>query len=223
MRDIILGGQDGLVNVLGIVLGVAGATSDTVTVLIAGIAATFAESISMAAVAYTSMKASLDYYYSERAREKREIEERPEEERREIKEIYFKKGFRGTLLNNIVRHITKDKDVWLKTMMSEELDLSLKEISNPLGSGITVGVSAIIGSIVPLIPFFFLSVGHAMVGSLLISTITLYATGYVKAKLTIGDPIKSGVELAVIGMLAALTGYGIGILLGWIFGTTIIV
>ncbi|MBI2107584.1 VIT1/CCC1 transporter family protein, partial [Candidatus Woesearchaeota archaeon] len=92
LRDTILGGQDGLVNVLGIVLAVATATSSTKVVLIAALAATLAESISMAAVAYTSSKAARDFYYRQLETEKREIEEMPEIERKEIKDIYYQKG-----------------------------------------------------------------------------------------------------------------------------------
>jgi len=94
MRDIILGWQDGLVNVLGVILAIAAATSDAKTVIIAGLAATFAESISMAAVAYTSTKAARDYYNKEEQRELREIKEMPEAERKEIFDIYYKKGFK---------------------------------------------------------------------------------------------------------------------------------
>ena len=94
MRDIILGWQDGLVNVLGVVLAIAAATVDTKTVIIAGLAATFAESISMAAVAYTSSKASRDFYNRELQVEKMEIKKFPELERKEIRDIYYKKGFR---------------------------------------------------------------------------------------------------------------------------------
>src|SRR3989344_492700 len=98
LRDFILGSQDGLVNVLALVLGVASATNDIRIVLIAGLAATFAESISMAAVAYTSTKAAHDYYEKEHASEWQEVKEQPEKARREIREIYHRKGFRGQLL-----------------------------------------------------------------------------------------------------------------------------
>src|SRR5512134_3619712 len=84
LSDIILGGQDGLVNVLGVVLGVAAATSDPHIVLVAGLAATFAESVSMGAVAYTSTMADADFYESEREREHRHIREMPHLERDEI-------------------------------------------------------------------------------------------------------------------------------------------
>src|ERR671937_647952 len=80
LSDVILGGQDGLVNVLGVILGVAAATQDAHIVLVAGLAATFAESVSMGAVAYTSTLADADLYESERAREYRHVHQSPEAE-----------------------------------------------------------------------------------------------------------------------------------------------
>src|SRR5580765_1562713 len=124
LSDVILGGQDGLVNVLGVILGVAAATSDTRIVLVAGLAATFAESVSMAAVAYTSTLADADFYESERAREYRHIQEVPALEREEIRSIYERKGFNGELLERIVNTITRDKDVWVAVMMTDELKLA---------------------------------------------------------------------------------------------------
>jgi ActR/RegA family two-component response regulator len=87
LSDIILGGQDGLVNVLGVILGVAAATSDARIIRVAGLAATFAESVSMGAVAYTSTIADADYYDSEKEREIRHIEQVPRLERDEISDI----------------------------------------------------------------------------------------------------------------------------------------
>src|SRR3989304_5356519 len=120
LSDIILGGQDGLVNVLGVILGVAAATHDPRIVLVAGLAATFAESVSMGAVAYTSTLADADFYESERAREFRHINEVPHLEKNEVREIYARKGFEGDLLNRIVDTITDNEEVWVAVMMSEE-------------------------------------------------------------------------------------------------------
>lgn len=159
VHDLILGGQDGLVNVLGVVLGVAAATMSTRVVLIAGLAATFAESISMGAVAYTSAKAAREYYLS-------------------VKKV------------------------------------PPQEYADPLASGVTVGVASLGGSIIPLIPFFLLSIGNAILWSISICTLALFAAGAAKARLTIGTWWKSGIELAAIGMLAAFAGYAIGYLLG---------
>jgi vacuolar iron transporter family protein len=210
LRDIILGGQDGLVNVLGLVLGVAAATNDSRIVLISGLAGTFAESVSMAAVAFTSQRAARDYYLSELAREEREIEEVPNIERKEIRDIFHDKGFRGSLLSQIVRHITGSKKIWLETMMAEELKLTPSEFMNPLFSAFIVGVSSIIGSFVPLVPFFLFPVSTSIGVTLVLSAVVLFATGAAKANITIGDWRKSGFELAFIGMCAALIGYGVG-------------
>ncbi len=159
LHDIILGGQDGLVNVLGIVLGVAAATASTRIVLISGLAATFAESISMGAVAYTSAKAAREYYLS------------------------------------VGKKAPKDYE-------------------DPLASGFVVGVAAIVGSLIPLLPFFTLPIGSAVWWSLLVCLLSLFIVGAIKARITIGVWWKSGIELAVIGMAAALIGYAVGHVLG---------
>lgn len=215
LRNIILGGQDGLVNVLGVILAVATATQDIKLVIVAGLAATFAESISMAAVAYTSTKAEFEFYHSELHREIKEMEEMPEIEREEIRDIYRKKGFKGKTLETIVKHITSDRKLWLKTMMEEELHL--QEPEKGIKSASIVGISAIIGSLIPLLPFLFLDVKSGIVTSIIFSTLVLFISGIVKAKITIGSPIKSGIEIAVIGIAAAIVGYLIGAALGVAF------
>lgn len=211
--DIILGGQDGLVNVLGVILGVAAATGDSYIVLVAGLAATFAESVSMAAVAYTSTIADADYYESEREREYRHILEVPNLEREEIRSIYSAKGFSGNLLNRIVDTITASPDVWVAVMMSEELQLQPVDRRIALKSAIIVGIAAIIGSLIPLIPFIFLSVSTGIILSVVVSALVLFIVGAVKARMTVGHPGKSGLEMAVIGTVSALVGFAVGLLL----------
>ncbi len=212
LSDIILGGQDGLVNVLGVILGVAAATIDTRIVLAAGFAATFAESVSMAAVAYTSKVAERDYYKSMVETEKREIKEIPESEKEEIREIYRRKGFKDDLLERIVHVITSDEQVWLETMMRDELVLTPVHDKRPLGAALIVGVSALIGSLVPLMPFVAFSISTGIYVSLLLSAAVLFIVGFIKAKMTIGSPGKSGMQMVIIGVLSALSGYVVGLL-----------
>ncbi len=214
LRQIILGGQDGLVNVLGVILGIAAATNDSRIIIIAGFAATMAESISMAAVAYTSSKAEKEYYQKELNREKWEIKNMPEIEREEIKIIYYKKGFRGRALADIVKTITSDKKLWLDVMMSEELGLAEAKSKNPIGESFVVGISALIGSLIPLVPFMFLPVKEAIFWGMTSSILSLFIFGAAKSKITVGNWLKSGVELTVIGTVAALLGYLIGVFLG---------
>lgn len=213
LRDFILGWQDGLVNVLGVILGVAAATSEFRVVMIAAIAAAFAESVSMAAVAYTSFKAEHESYLSEMNREKCEVEKMPKRETSEIRSIYRKLGFHGSLLERIVRHITSDKRRWVNVMMEQELKLQPQKES-PLLTAIIVGISAFIGSVIPVIPFFFFSVKEAIIPTLMISTTVLFFVGVYKAVSTVGSPLKSGIEMAMIGMVAALAGYGVGSFFG---------
>jgi len=212
LSDIILGGQDGLVNVLGVILGVAAATHDPRIVLVAGLAATFAESVSMGAVAYTSTLADADFYESERSRELRHISEVPHLEKNEIREIYARKGFKGELLDRIVETITANEDVWVAVMMSEEHQLSPTDRRQALKAALVVGISAVVGSLIPLAPFVFLPVDPGMVVAVVTTALVLFGVGAYKARTTIGHPGKSGLEMALIGTLSALVGYAVGAL-----------
>ncbi|HLC57250.1 MAG TPA: VIT1/CCC1 transporter family protein [Candidatus Nanoarchaeia archaeon] len=217
IRDFILGFQDGLVNTLGLVLGVAGAVKTANLVLISGLVTTFAESISMAAVAYTSTKAAKEYYESKKLKESLEIDEIPHMEREEIRSIYYKKGFRGKVLDKIVKRITSNRKRWLETMMREELRLYNDDYDKPLNSALLVGSSAVVGSLIPILPFFIFPVKLGMIVSLLFSIGMLFVVGSIKAKITAGSWKRRGLEMAVIGGLAALAGYLIGLLLGGIY------
>ena len=212
LSDIILGGQDGLVNVLGIALGVAAATQDARIILAAGMAATFAESVSMAAVAYTSRRADQAYYESERAREYRHLRLVPAVEREEIREIYAGKGFQGETLDRIVNTITADEDVWVGVMMAEELGLTPVDHRLAFKSALIVGASAVVGSLLPLAPFVVLPVAPAMVSSMLVAAVSLFGIGAYKAARTVGQPGRSGLEMALIGTASALVGYVVGLI-----------
>lgn len=212
LSKVILGGQDGLVNVLGVILGVAAATSDVRIVLAAGFAATFAESVSMAAVAYTSTQADQALYESERARQERHIREVPEFERAEIRRIYKGKGIRGQQLEQIVETVTSNPEVWVDVVMSEDLQLVPVQKFGAVRAAVIVGISAIIGSLLPLAPFLALPVAQAIWLSLGISVVTLFAVGAYKARVTVGSPGRSGLEMAVIGIASALVGFAVGLL-----------
>jgi predicted membrane protein (TIGR00267 family) len=213
LSDFILGAQDGLVNVLGVVLGIAAATNDARIVLVAGLATTFAESISMGAVAYTTTLADADMYQSEREREYRHVKETPNLEIKEVRDIYASKGFQGELLDRIVDTITANQDVWVAVMMAEEHRLAPVDRKTAFRAALVVGISAIVGSLIPLLPFSFLSVATSMWSSVLLTALTLFFIGAYKARVTVGRPVKSGVEMAVIGTISALAGYLVGFLL----------
>src|SRR5438105_3177173 len=174
LRDVILGGQDGLVNILGIILGViAGGGSNTVLIA-AGFAAAITESISMGTVGYTSTLSERDYYESERERESAEIETMPEAERQEIRDIYANKGFTGDLLDRVVDTIVSNRQTWLATMMDEELHLQPINKADILRSSFVITIATLIGHLIPLLPFLVLARGPAVILAIALSAGVLF-------------------------------------------------
>lgn len=214
LRDLILGGQDGLVNVLGIVLGVAAAGGANRILIAASLAAAFAEAVSMGAVAYTSALTEKDHYEKELQRENYEIDHVPEKETEEVRRIYQEKGFEGELLSKIVAKITSNRDIWLKIMMREELDLHRIETGTILLNSVIVGLAALLAAFIPITPFFFFGRQTAMIVSLGISGLALFTIGVYEAKTYVGHRLKNGLQMMIIGMGAALAGF----LIGRIFG-----
>src|SRR2546422_4431283 len=210
LRDVILGGQDGLVNILGIILGViAGGGSDTV-LLAAGLAAAITESISMGAVGYTSSIAQRDYYQAERAREAKEIAVMPEAERQEIRDIYATKGFTGNLLESVVDTITANRETWLATMMDEELHLQPVKTRDVLRAAVVITVATLIGHLIPLLPFMVLPRTPALVLAIVVSALALFAVGVYSALTLVGDWRRSGLKMVAIGLGAAAMGFLVG-------------
>jgi len=218
LRDIILGGQDGLVNVLGLVLGVAAATAQLRIILAAALAATFSESIAMGGVMYTSVLAERDYYLAMLAKEQQEIDEVPEVETEEVRQIFRAKGLHGEVLERVVKDITSDKQVWVDVMMRDELHLTPVSGAGAVRRAFVTGFSTLIGSLIPLVPFLFvplfgISVTAATIMAVPLCAAVLFAVGAYKALTLVGDWRVSGLQMLVIGMVSAAAGYGIGRLL----------
>jgi predicted membrane protein (TIGR00267 family) len=210
---VILGGQDGLVNILGIILGViAGGGSKTI-LLAAGFAAAITESISMGAVGYTSSVSERDYYTAEQAREESEIDTMPDAERQEIRDIYATKGFSGELLEKVVDTITANRDTWLETMMDEELHLQPVKSADIMRSAVVITIATLIGHLIPLLPFLWLSRTSALILAIVLSAIVLFGVGVYSAVTLVGDWRTSGVKMVAIGLGAA----GVGFLIGNLF------
>ena len=211
MEDVILGGQDGLVNVLGIVLGVAVATNDFKVILIAGMAAAVAETISMVAVAYTSNKAYSEYYDKELENEIREIKELPDVEKQEIREIFEKKGFEKKEIEQLVKIYSSNEKAWIDLMLAEELKMRPQEETNPVKSSLLVGISCLIASLIPIVPFFFAPVSDAIIYAVILSGVILFIGGGIKSRFTLKPFLHSAIELTAIGLIAALGGYAVGL------------
>lgn len=212
IRDATLGANDGLVSVLTLLAGVAGATSGD-TVLLAGVAGVVAGAISMAVGAYVSAKAYRAFYRNELQREIREMRELPEVERSEIREIYRERGFEGELLERVVDTITSNPRVWLKVMMKEELGLSA-QFGRPLGAAAVVFVAFLAGGVVPVIPFLFTEGLLALAISFGFTTVALLSAGAFRTRFTGERPLLAGLELVAMATAGVGIAYGIGRLIG---------
>jgi VIT1/CCC1 family predicted Fe2+/Mn2+ transporter len=211
ISDVILGGQDGIVNVLGVVLGVAAASANSRIIIAAALATTFAESLSMAAVAYTSTLADRDFYKGQIEREKEHIKKFANIEREEIRRIYETKGFTGKQLSGIVDTITSDEQRWVDVMMAEELKIAPVEEKGLLRTALIVGLAAVIGSLIPVAPFFGLPIWIAVWSSIGLAGASLFGVGsYKSSVLGVGVWWKSGLQMLAIGLITALASYAIG-------------
>ncbi len=213
LSDFILGSQDGLVNVLGILLGLSAAGAAHPIILIGALAALGAESVSMGAVAYTSTLARRRVYEAERQKELDEMRDLPDVEREEVRTIFRNWGFEGDELEEIVRKIEAKPKAMLELMMAFELNLATVSESAPLNSGLVVLASTVVGSAIPILPFLVsgVSVETSAILAVILSGVALFGIGWYEARTTTGSFWRSGARMLLIGLGAGLAGYLIGL------------
>jgi VIT1/CCC1 family predicted Fe2+/Mn2+ transporter len=209
LRDVILGGQDGLVNILGIILGVIAAGGSNTILLATGFAAAITESISMGAVGYTSSVSERDYYEAQRERQRDGIETKPAEERQKVRAIYAAKGFSGQLLDRVVDTITVDRDSWLETIMDDELHLRPVAGADIMRSAVLITVATLVGHLIPLVPFVFLGRTSAVVLAIVLSALVLFGVGVYSAVTLVGNWRTNGLKMVAIGTGAAAVGFAV--------------
>jgi vacuolar iron transporter family protein len=215
LSDFILGSQDGLVNVLGILLGLVAAGSSMRLITVGALAALAAESISMGAVAYTSTLSRRKLYLSEVERESREMREVPELEREEVRVILRHWGYEGEEVEDMLRRIEAKPKAWLDLMMAFELNLAEVSPEQPSRSALTVFAATVAGSFVPLVPFLVgLGRAEAAIVAVVASAVLLFGIGYYEARMTIGSLWSSGARMLLIGLGAGFAGFLVGIAFG---------
>jgi vacuolar iron transporter family protein len=215
--EAVYGALDGVVTTFAVVAGVAGAKLAAGVVLIMGFANLVGDGLSMGVGSYLSTKSKREYQQSERDREYWEVENYPEGEIHEIREIYRRKGFAGEDLERAVKVITSNKDIWVETMMNEELGI-IKEEGHPFFSGLSTSLAFIVAGFIPLL-FFVLALavpsisGYSFQMSVLLTAITLFAVGSLKVLITQTSWWKSGLEMLLVGGATAIGAYLVGYLL----------
>jgi VIT1/CCC1 family predicted Fe2+/Mn2+ transporter len=216
LSDFILGSQDGLVNVLGIVLGLTAAGTSSKIILIASLAALAAESISMGAVAYTSTLSRRNLYVSEVQREMQEMRDVPDIEREEVRVVLREWGFEGEQVETMLRMIESKPKAWLDIMMAFELNLAEVKPEQARNSGLIVLGATLAGSVVPIVPLLagIRPPSHAAIVAVLLSAVGLAVIGWYEARITVSSIWVNAPRMMLIGLGAGFAGFLVGHFLG---------
>jgi vacuolar iron transporter family protein len=215
LRASVLGANDGLVSILSLTMGVAGATNSRTDILIAGLAGVLAGAGSMALGEWLSVQSSRELYEHQIKIEAEEIAENPEEERDELTLIYQSKGLPEDRARELADAMMADKSSILDTLAREELGIDPKELG---GSAYEAAFMSFFlfafGALFPMLPYFFLTGTTAVILSLIVSAIGLFIIGGAITLMTGRSIWFSGTRQVLVGIAAAILTYGIGKLIG---------
>ncbi len=210
VRDIVIGMSDGLTVPFALAAGLTGASQGNEVIVTAGLAEIVAGSIAMGLGGYLAGKTEIDHYASELKREYMEVDMYPEKEKQEVRDVFNEYGLSNESTEAIVEELSRDKDKWVKFMMRYELGLEQPDINRARQSALTIGISYIIGGIVPLSSYFPIFTDNAHDGfvySCFITAICLFVFGYFKTKIIGQPPFMGAIKTLFIGALAAGSAY----------------
>ena len=210
ITDVVIGMSDGLTVPFALAAGMSSAVANNNIVTTAGIAEIVAGSIAMGLGGYLAGRTEVDHYHSELKREYHEVEHLPEREKQEIRDIFAEYGFSEQSQHAMADELAKDKKKWVDFMMRFELGLEEPHAKRATQSALTIGVSYIIGGIIPLLPYFFTQTpNEGLYISAGVTLLCLFTFGYFKSKVT-GQPLMAGaLKVMIIGAIAAGAAFSI--------------
>lgn len=216
LGEFVYGGIDGSVTTFAVVAGSVGAGLDSAVIIILGFANLLADGFAMSIGAYLSTKSTHDNYQKHKNIEYWEVEHLPEIEKQEIRDIYLNKGFEGKLLEDIVEHITADKDRWVDVMMKEELEM-LEEKKSSFKIGAVTYFSFITVGLIPLLvyvtDFIGIHVQQRFLWSSILTGFGFIFIGWLKTYVTQTSTLRGVMETLILGATAASVAYLVGDLL----------
>jgi len=211
LGDAVLGAIDGCVTTFAVIAGAIGAGFSSGVAIVLGFANLVADGFSMAVSNFHSTKSQRELVDRARQRELRHIETIPEGEREEIRQIFSHKGFQGDILEKIVAVITQNRDLWVETMIKEELGLQT-DGPRPLPAALATFIAFMLVGAIPLLPFLVtdMSPGRAFIISIFVAGLVFFLIGIVKGHVIQGSRMKSGIETLLTGGGAAVLAYLVG-------------
>ena len=214
VRDLILGFNDGVVSVYATCAGLAGFALAPTTIGVAGVAALVAGALSMGIGEYISTKSQAQYYESEARREREHIKAYRSLELQELRQMLGTKGYPPDLVEPLVQHVAADEDRFVEFMMREEFGVGTESGRSPLWAMALVMVAFVAGAALPVLPFLLAPSGPALAAATALSVAGLFGAGAGKGWVSGLPPLRSGLEMAVLGSLAAAITFGTGRLVG---------
>ena len=206
LRDMVFGANDGVVTAIGFLVGIAGSVTEQRIVVIAGILTIIAGAASMALGNYLAVKSQREHYNAMEKIEKWEIENKPETEKAEVRQIYTSLGFDNQTVETLTNKVVADKDLWLKVMMRDELGLVREEPA--VLAGVFIGLFYLLGGVPPLLPFIFITpLTRALIMSIFVSIVVMGFIGGLRWWLNKGSLGTKVIETIVIGLVAAAVGF----------------
>lgn len=218
IRQLVFGALDGLLVPVGVVSAVAGGTGSTNAVIIAGLAEAFAGALSMGAGEFISGRSEAQVQKTEVEKELREIRENPAFELGEMAQLFRHEGVSAEDATTMANLLVKYPNAYHKTMVEKELGLQVDPDTVRIPEALTMGVSYIIGSVFPLVAYFFLPIPVALPVSLVLTVLALVIVGVIKGRLANINLVRSALEVVVVGAASALGGYLLGNVIPHLFG-----
>jgi VIT1/CCC1 family predicted Fe2+/Mn2+ transporter len=218
IRQFIFGTLDGLLVPVGVISAVAGGTGNSKTVIIAGLAEAFAGALSMGAGEFISGRSEAQVQKTEIAKELKEMKDEPEREAMEMVALFENEGIAHDDAVQMTAILKKYENAYQRTMVEKELGLKLNPDTVKIAEFLTMGISYSIGSIFPLVAYFFLPVSSALPLSLTLTVLALILVGIVKGKLAKLNMFRSIIEIVGVGVVSAGGGYFLGTVLPKMLG-----
>ena len=204
VRDVVIGMSDGLTVPFALAAGLTGAVASTHIIVTAGLAEIAAGAIAMGLGGYLAAKSDAEHYAKEREREKREVAEIPHEEMREVAEVFQSYGLSEKETRPIVEALRKQPKKWIDFMMRFELGLEKPDPQRALVSALTIGGAYAAGGFIPLTPYMLANdIAIALLISVAATILALLVFGFVKGRFTGMRPVRSALQTAFIGSVAA--------------------
>jgi vacuolar iron transporter family protein len=218
IRQLVFGSLDGLLVPLGVISGVAGGTENSHIVVIAGIVEAFAGALSMGAGEFISARSEAQVQKTEITRELEGLRTNPEDEQEEMTRLLEHEGIATRDARRIVEILVQYPEAYHKTMVEKELGLQIDPATVKIPEALTIGISYIIGSLFPLIAYFFFAATVALPLSLLLTFVALVIVGIIKGRLTSLNLLGSIGEIVLVGAVSAGGGYFLGQIIPHLFG-----